>query len=83
MTGIDIMAQAMNIDTGAPARAEEMWLQTDWRHIEADVKRLQMRIAKATLEGRWGKVKARQYARRRVIVLHHVALPPTRELDRD
>jgi RNA-directed DNA polymerase len=60
MTGIDTMAQAMDLDAGAPARAEDMWLQTDWSRIEADVKRLQMRIAKATLEGRWGKVTALQ-----------------------
>jgi RNA-directed DNA polymerase len=61
MTGIDTMAQAMDLDAGAPARAEDMWLQTDWSRIEADVKRLQMRIAKATLEGRWGKVRALQH----------------------
>jgi len=61
MTGIDTMAQAMIIDAGAPARAEEMWLRTDWSHIEADLTRLQMRIAKATLESRWGKVKALQH----------------------
>ncbi len=61
MTVIDTMAQAMSIDTGAPARAEQMWLQADWIRIGADVKRLQVRIAKATLEGRWGKVKALQH----------------------
>ena len=37
-----------------------MWLQANWTRIEAEVKRLQMRIAKATMEGRWGKVKALQ-----------------------
>jgi N-terminal domain of reverse transcriptase/Group II intron, maturase-specific domain len=51
MTAIDTMAQAMVIDAGAPARAEPMWLQVDWMRIGADVKRLQVRIAKATLEG--------------------------------
>lgn len=37
-----------------------MWDQTNWSQIEATVKRLQVRIAKATREGRWGKVKALQ-----------------------
>ena len=54
------MARAKDIGTGAPARAAQMWLQTNWAHIEAEVKRLQMRIAKATREGRWGKAKALQ-----------------------
>ena len=61
MTAIDIRAQAMIIDAGAPARAEPEWLQANWRRIGAEVKRLQVRIAKATLEGRWGKVKALQH----------------------
>jgi RNA-directed DNA polymerase len=38
-----------------------MWEQANWSHIEAEVKRLQMRIAKAVREGRWGKVKAMQH----------------------
>jgi RNA-directed DNA polymerase len=61
MTAIETMAQAMIIDAGAPARAEPEWLQADWIRIGAEVKRLQVRIAKATLEGRWGKVKALQH----------------------
>lgn len=46
--------------TGAPSHAAQMWNQTDWPRIEAEVMRLQMRIAKAVREGRWGKVKALQ-----------------------
>lgn len=46
--------------TGAPVRPEQMWLQASWLHITAEVRRLQVRIAKATLEGRWGKVKSLQ-----------------------
>ncbi len=61
MTANDIVAQATSIDAGAPARADQMWLQTDWSHISAQVRRLQVRIAKATLEGRWGKVKTLQH----------------------
>ncbi len=37
-----------------------MWEPANWSHIETDVKRLQVRIAKAVREGRWGKVKALQ-----------------------
>ena len=45
---------------GAPSRAAQMWDQANWSHVEADVKRLQVRIAKAVREGRWGKVNAVQ-----------------------
>lgn len=45
---------------GAPSHAELMWGQADWFRITEDVKRLQVRIAKATMEGRWGKVQALQ-----------------------
>jgi RNA-directed DNA polymerase len=61
MTAVDAMAQAMTIDAGAPVRAEPEWLQVNWKRIGTNVKRLQVRIAKATLEGRWGKVKALQH----------------------
>jgi len=60
MTAHENIAQAMIIDAGAPARTEPQWVQADWTRIGAEVKRLQVRIAKATLEGRWGKVKALQ-----------------------
>nr|WP_292137989.1 reverse transcriptase N-terminal domain-containing protein [Mesorhizobium sp.] len=42
---------------GASSRTAQMWDQANWLHIQAEVKRLQVRIAKATQEGRWGKVK--------------------------
>jgi RNA-directed DNA polymerase len=45
---------------GAPSRDAHMWDRANWSHIEAQVRRLQERIAKATREGRWGKVKALQ-----------------------
>ena len=48
-------------DAGAPSRATVMWDQANWSHIAADVKRLQMRIAKAVRENRWGKAKALQH----------------------
>jgi RNA-directed DNA polymerase len=46
--------------TGASSRAAPMWDQANWPHIEAEVKRLQVRIAKAVRAGRWGKVKVLQ-----------------------
>jgi RNA-directed DNA polymerase len=45
---------------GASSPAAQMWDQANWARIEAEVKRLQMRIAKAVREGRWGKAKALQ-----------------------
>ena len=56
MTAMDVKAP----DAGAPSRAAQMWDHANWAHIEADVKRLQTRIAKAVREGRWGKVNALQ-----------------------
>lgn len=60
MTASEISAKTLVSDAGAPSHAELVWLRADWCHIEKDVKRLQVRIAKATQEGRWGKVKALQ-----------------------
>lgn len=48
------------INTGAPADLLEDWSQIHWPPIQEQVKRLQMRIAKAVRAGRWGKVKALQ-----------------------
>lgn len=40
----------------APRVTADDWNQINWRTAYANVHRLQMRIAKATREGRWGKV---------------------------
>lgn len=40
--------------------ASSQWSSLPWKNIEKEVKRLQMRIAKAAQEGRTGKVKALQ-----------------------
>ncbi len=53
--------QVAAIGAGAPSHPEQGWLQADWAAIKSEVKRLQMRIAKATKESRWGKVKALQH----------------------
>jgi RNA-directed DNA polymerase len=37
------------------------WNTIDWDHVRCQVRRLQVRIAKAVKEGRWNRVKALQY----------------------
>src|SRR6202167_103749 len=56
MTATDTKVEA----TGASSPAAQMWEQANWSQIEAEGKRLQMRIAKTVREGRWGKAKALQ-----------------------
>jgi RNA-directed DNA polymerase len=48
------------LGAGASSPEALMWEQANWPQIEAEVKRLQMRIAKAVREGRWNKVKSLQ-----------------------
>ena len=60
MTGRQTTGQAAARGTGAPSRTDQMWLQANWDQCQAEVRRLQVRIAKATQEGRWGKVQALQ-----------------------
>jgi len=60
MTATGSAAQAAAIGAGAPSPFDQMWLQADWPRIKEEVKRLQARIAKATKEGRWGKVTVLQ-----------------------
>lgn len=45
---------------GAPLDNLENWHHIQWENCHREVKRLQMRIVKATKEGRWNKVKALQ-----------------------
>ena len=47
--------------TGAASGGEVEWHQIDWAKAHRTVRRLQVRIAKAVREGRWGKVKALQW----------------------
>ena len=47
--------------TGAASGGEVDWHQLDWASAHRTARRLQMRIAKAVREGRWGKVKALQW----------------------
>jgi len=47
-------------DAGAVSHLGTQWDSIDWNATQINVRRLQMRIVKATKEGRWGKVKALQ-----------------------
>lgn len=46
---------------GAPSTHAGYWKQVNWKTVKACVYRLQMRIAQAIREGRWGKAKALQH----------------------
>lgn len=46
--------------TGAAFHTPVHWREIDWRSVNGDVRRLQVRIVKAVEAGRWGKVKALQ-----------------------
>ena len=54
------MTMAAQPSVGASS-ASSKWDAIDWRRAEREVRRLQMRIAKATREGRHGKAKALQW----------------------
>jgi len=45
---------------GAVSSEAKEWYAIDWRTMHRNVRRLQVRIAQATKEGRWGKVRALQ-----------------------
>jgi RNA-directed DNA polymerase len=45
---------------GAVSSEAKEWYAIDWQTIHHNVRRLQVRIAQATKEGRWGKVRALQ-----------------------
>jgi len=47
--------------TGASSSNECAWSQIDWPQVQSEVRRLQMRIAKAVRQQKWGKVKALQW----------------------
>jgi len=46
---------------GAPRDTAESWESINWTKAEEEVKRMQMRIAKATREGRHGRAKSLQW----------------------
>ena len=54
MTGVEKL-------TGATTNLGNYWKAVNWHKVEAEVKRLQMRIAKAVREGKKNKVKVFQW----------------------
>jgi len=55
------MGEQLTASAGAPIDEADLWAQVDWDLARREVRRLQMRIAKAVKEGRWRKVKVLQY----------------------
>ena len=56
------MTVERKLKTGAPvAKAKDAWTNLDWSAINANVHQLQMRIAKAYREKKYGKAKALQW----------------------
>ena len=47
--------------TSADSLLGKRWEAINWQQVEKEVKRLQMRIAKAVREGKWNKVKSLQW----------------------
>ena len=54
------MTETANSSTGASSPTGEGWHDINWQQVHQNVRRLQVRIVKATQEKRWGKVKALQ-----------------------
>jgi len=53
--------QKTAIRAGALIDDAKKWKSIDWKHARRQIRRLQVRIAKAVKENRWNKVKALQY----------------------
>jgi len=53
--------QMMAVNAGAPVDEAKKWSSINWKDAQRQVRRLQMRIAKAVKEHRWNKVKALQH----------------------
>ena len=54
------MGKQRTASAGAPGDDGGSWRKVDWNHARREVRRLQIRIAKAGKEGRWNKVKTLQ-----------------------
>ena len=55
------MRKQMTAKAGALRDDADRWSSIDWKEARRQVRRLQMRIAKAVKENRWNKVNALQY----------------------
>jgi len=49
------------VPAGAVSHREVNWHAIDWQKVHGNVRRLQVRIVKATQAGRWGRVRALQH----------------------
>ena len=56
----DSMKVHPNTSVSASSRVPETWQAIDWRHVQRTVRGMQVRIAKATREGDWRRVKTLQ-----------------------
>jgi len=54
------MKVSVRKDGSALSHAPDNWYAVDWRRVERNVRGMQIRIAKATREGNWRRVKALQ-----------------------
>lgn len=61
MTTETAKAEALDPSVGATTDLAHAWHHINWRRAERIVRRLQTRIAQATQQGKWGKVKALQH----------------------
>ena len=66
--------QLTAIVAGAPINKVIEWNSIEWKAIHKQVRRLQMRIAKAAQENRWNKVKSLQYMLTRSLVAKLMAV---------
>ena len=55
------MGKQQTASAGAPKDDAGKWRKVDWNHARREVRRLQIRIAKAVKENRWNKVKTLQH----------------------
>ena len=55
------MGKQNTASAGAPIDDAAKWARVDIKHARGEVRKLQMRIAKAVKEGRWGKVRCLQH----------------------
>jgi RNA-directed DNA polymerase len=58
---LEMGTQKIALSAGALIDDAKKWNSIDWSYIRRQVRRLQVRIAKAVKEKRWNKVKALQY----------------------
>ncbi len=58
---LEMGKQKTALRAGALIDDAKKWKSIDWKHARRQVRRLQVRIAKAVKENRWNKVKSLQY----------------------